>query len=514
MIKLRPYQEAAVKALFRYWSNNKDEHPVIGAPTGAGKSYIIAAIIERTLRNWPDVNILVVSHVKEIVEQDAKAIRTLTGRDVGIYSSGLGEKSKKQVTVGGIQTLYRNAEEFSNVGFVIIDEAHTIPLEGSGMYRTFFAGVGKAKYLGLSATLFRLGGGYIYGEDKLFDGVAYDLTSKQHFSRLVKDGYLSKLKTIATKIELDTKTLRTQNGDFKMSDMSSQFDRGPITDGAIKEVIKHGADYKKWLIFAIDIEHAEHIAETLIRADIPTQVVHSKMEDDRDKILRNYKRGKYRALVNINVLTTGFDDPEIDLIVLLRPTKSPVLHVQMIGRGLRIAPNKEHCLVMDFGGNTERLGPIDSVEVKVRRKGKGGKPITKRCPVCDAIHHPAVRVCEFCNHEFDFKHGLQDASGSSVLSDNGIWYEVDDVQYHISSKANRPDSLLITYQSGLRFFRDWANIEHPGYAGHMGRHWVKFRGVEATTVKEAFENKDKLAKPKRIKVSAKGKYPSIDDYDF
>lgn len=515
MIRLRPYQKEAIKSPFDFWKENPDGHPVIGAPTGAGKSFIIAGIIERTLRKWRGVHILVISHSKEIVEQDAKAIETLTNRKVGVYSAGIGRREKEQITVAGIQSIYRRADEFQDYKFIIIDECHAIPIEGSGMYRTFLSSLNNSKYLGLSATLFRLGGGMIYGKDRLFTGIAYDLTSAKHFKQLVKDGYISKLKTIATQIEFETKKIRTQSGDFKVSDMANKFDKGPITEGAIKEIIKHGQGYKKWLIFAIDIEHSEHIAETLIRNNISANVIHSKMEDDRDIIIRKFKRGTYRALVNVNVLTTGFDDPEIDLIALLRPTKSPVLHVQMIGRGLRIAPEKEHCLVMDFGGNTERLGPIDNVEVKVKKKGAGGgDPITKRCPQCDAIHHPAVRTCEFCNHKFEFKHGLKNSSGTSVVSEDIRWFTVDEIFYEISSKFNRPDSLLVKYKCGLRVFKEWVNLEHPGYAGHMGKHWMKFRGLEPTTTKEAFEHQQDLAVPKKIKINLRGKYPSIDDYEF
>ena len=516
MIKPRPYQSKAVAATFRYLIDNPDKHPVIGAPTGSGKSIIIAMIIEKTLLKWPNTHILIISHVKEIVDQNAKAItKLLPNITVGLYSSGLGVKDRQQVTVAGIQSIYRKSDEFKDYGLVIIDEAHTIPLSGSGMYRTFFNGIGRARYIGLTATPYRLGGGYIYGKDRLFDDLSYDLTSSENFKKLTSDGYLSKLKSIGTEIELKTdRDIRTQNGDFKITDLSHKFDRQPITDAAIAEVIKHGADYKKWLIFAIDIDHAEHIAETLIRNNIMTQVVHSKMDDDRDAIIRKYKAGKYKAMVNVNVLTTGFDDPEIDLIVLLRPTKSPVLHVQMIGRGLRIAPNKPHCLVMDFGGNIDRLGPIDCVDVREKRKGKGGDPITKRCPVCNTIHHPAVRICEFCDHEFEFKHGLNNASGKSVVTDDSRWFIIRSVQYHISTKPNRPDSLLVTYQCGLTFFKEWVNPEHPGYAGHMGRHWLKFRGLEVTTTKEAFEQSRKIKVPKRIKVNQRGKYPQIDDYEF
>lgn len=516
MIKLRDYQRKAVEAPFDFWKENPDGHPVIGAPTGAGKSYIIAGLIQHTLRKWPNTKILVVSHTKEIVSQDAKAIENLTRKKVGIYSAGLGRKEKEKITVAGIQSIYKKARDFAGYKFIIIDECHSIPLSGDGRYRTFISGLPEAKYLGLSATLFRLGGGYVYGEGKIFTGIAYDLTSKDKFRALVKEGYLSELKTVATNIEFETKTVRTQNGDFKLSDMSDQFDRTPITNGAIKEIIKHGKDYKKWLIFAIDIKHAEHIAETLIRNDIMAAVVHSEMEDNRDDIIRKFKNGIYTALVNVNILTTGFDDPEIDLIALLRPTKSPVLHVQMVGRGLRISPGKDHCLVLDFGGNTNRLGPIDDVHVAVKRKGTGGgEPITKTCPDCNTIHHPAVRICPFCNHRFKFKHGLQDSSGKSVITnEDGRWYEVTEVRYDISKKINRPDLLLITYVCGIRVFKDFINLNHNGYAKVVAKHKLKIRGGDAETVEEAYERRDELLVPNRIKVREKKKYPEIVDLEF
>jgi len=513
MIKLRKYQEESVDALFKFFKKKPNDHPVIGLPTGAGKSFVIAAIIERTLEEYPDVNILVLSHVKEIVDQNWKSIVTFRGRDVGLYSAGLGVKEIKQVTVAGIQSAYHNIDSFKKFSFVIIDEAHTIPLSGSGMYRTFFDGIGKAKYLGLSATLFRLGGGHIYGKDKLFSDVAYDLTSANAFSKLVTDGFLCNLKTIPTSIEFDTRELRTQNGDFKLSDMSNKFDRRPVTDGAIREIIKFGVDYKKWLIFAIDIEHAEHITETLNSAGIPTKAVHSKMGADRATVIKGFKHGKYKALVNVNVLTTGFDDPEIDLIAVLRPTKSPVLHVQMIGRGLRISPGKDHCLVMDFGGNTERLGPINNVLLHVAKKGGNGEPITKRCPNCDAIHHPAVRVCTFCGFKFQFQHGLGNSAGRAVIAQEK-WYKVDEVSYHINKKINKPDTLSVAYNCGLSLFKEWVCLDHPGYAGHKGRHWASFRGVDAKTVEGAYNKRDQLLTPSRIRVDLKGKYPILCDYSF
>ena len=149
------------------------------------------------------------------------------------------------------------------------------------------------------------------------------------------------------------------------------FDREEITKAIVKEIMNVGKNFNKALIFAIDIDHAEHIAEVLLQSGETAYVVHSKMGDkNRDNVVKMFKDGRIRYLVNVNILTTGFDAPDIDLICLLRPTKSPVLHVQSIGRGLRVHPSKTYTMVLDFAGNTERLGPINNITIRKKRESK------------------------------------------------------------------------------------------------------------------------------------------------
>jgi DNA repair protein RadD len=520
MFELRPYQAPIADKVFRYMLANPGKHPLVALPTGAGKTVVLSDCIRKAITKWPNTHVLVISHVKEILEQDYRSIsRHLSDLNivVGLYSAGLGVRNVEQVTVAGIQSIYSKPELFRDYKFIIIDECHLIPPGDNSMYRKFFAGLEKPRYFGLTATPFRLGKGYIYGqEDTIFDDLVTDLTDYENFNKLIDDGYLCKLKTQLTENELDLDGIRTKGGDFDQQQMSEKFNVDKITEAAIKEVIRYGQMYKKWLIFAIDIDHAEAIAEMLIKLSIPTMVIHSKMEFDRDKIIQDYKAGKFRAIVNVNVLTTGFDDPEIDLIALLRPTKSPVIHVQTIGRGLRIAPKKSHCLILDFAGNTERLGPINDIHIATKRKGKGGEPVTKRCPNCDTIHHPKVKVCEFCGHEFKFKVKLsKQATTKDVIATAGSkWFLITSVSYDRYQKANSPDIFRVKYQTGLRYFYEYVCIEHEGYAGHKGKHWAHRRGVDANNVTDLINSVDNLLKPQRIKVDTSGKYPQIMDYDF
>ena len=499
--------------------NNPDNHPLVAMPTGSGKTVVLADIILKAIARWPTTNVLVLSHVREILMQDYDSIKFHTGIDVGIYSVGLKKRERKQVTVAGIQSVFRIPKHFSEYKFIIIDECHLIPPGKNTMYRKFFAGLEHPRYFGLTATPFRLGVGYIYGEEgSIFNDLIYDMTSKDKFNQLIKDGYLCNLKTSCTEMELDTDGIRTVAGDFDKKMLSQKVDKDSITKMAIQEIIAKGASYKKWLVFAIDIEHAENIAEELGQNGIPTMVIHSKMDFDRDVVINHYKSGTFRAIVNVNVLTTGFDDSEIDLIALLRPTKSPVIHIQTIGRGLRPAPGKDHCLILDFAGNTERLGPINDIVPK--KKGKGvatGEPITKRCPACDTIHHPTKKICEFCGHKFQFKTLLKGtAQEVDVLrGKDKVWLKVSDINYLLHNKKHSPSMVKVVYTCGLRTYNEYVCIEHKGYAGHMAQHWLTFRGLpDMTSALGVVHNSHMLKTPNRIMIDKTGKYPRVKEYSF
>ena len=494
----------------------KGKNPVLALPTGAGKSYIIAEIIKQCRDKW-GVDALVLSHVKEIIKQDYESLKKFN-MGVTIYSAGLGSKVISEVTVAGIQSAYRKPELFKRFKLVIVDEAHLISPKDASMYQKFFEAIGDCIIIGLTATPYRLGTGYIYeGEKRIFDYLSYDLTSRENFNKLVEDGYLCKLVTKGTKTKLSTEGVRTTAGDFNDKDLSAANDKEVITNAAIKEICSVAQDRKKWLLFAIDIEHAEHIAEGLMRMGIKTNIVHSRMEMDRDKVIQDFKDGKYRAIVNVNVLTTGFDDPDIDLIGILRPTKSPVLHVQTIGRGLRVSPGKSDCLVLDFAGNTARLGPINDIVIVKKKKGqKQDKPVMKECPECGEYVWPAVRICPDCGFKFEFESDLESKySELEVVTKGAQWFDVADVFYEVHTKRNSPDTMKVIYNCGIRNFREWICVEHKGYAKTRADHWIKFRGGNPVDkADEAVLGAVFLRKPSRILIDSKGKYPVIKDCKF
>ena len=516
MIKLRPYQNETVADTFSDLKRRKGKHPVIALPTGAGKSYIIAEIIRIAKEKW-NIDTLVLSHVKEIIKQDYDSLKKFIP-DVKIYSAGLGARDIGSVTVAGIQSAYRKPQLFKRFKMILIDECHLISPNQESMYQKFFKDNPNHIRIGLTATPFRLGTGYIYeGENRIFDYISTDLTSRESFNDLVKAGYLCQLVTKGTVTKMETEGVRTLAGDFNDKDLSAKNDKEEITNAAIIEICKAGEHRKKWLLFAIDIAHAEHIAEGLMRLGITTNIVHSKMEMDRDKVIQDYKNGKYRCIVNVNVLTTGFDDPDIDLIGILRPTKSPVLHVQTIGRGLRVSDNKSDCLVLDFAGNTARLGPINDVVVHVKKKGKKqDEAVMKECPTCHEYVYPAVRICPDCGHEFVFSTALEaNYSELEIVSEGDKWFEVTQITYDVHHKKNAPDTMRVTYHCGLKNIREWICVEHKGYAKVRADHWLTFRGGSAVdTAEEAVAQMPNLKRTSKILVDARGKYPVIKDCTF
>jgi DNA repair protein RadD len=238
---------------------------------------------------------------------------------------------------------------------------------------------------------------------------------------------------------------------------------------------------------------------------------------ERDRILAAFKAGRLRCVTNANVLTTGFDAPGVDLIALLRPTKSVGLYVQMVGRGTRLAEGKEDCLVLDFAGNTARHGPIDTVDGRKKEKSEepGEAPI-KVCPECQAINHASIRLCTACGFEFPppvVKVAARAASDALLSTQQKAeWSEVSSVTYDRHEKPGKPPSLRVTYRCGLATHSEWVCFEHTGYPREKACAWWQRRvqGVPAPrTVDDALGYVTALPAPSAIQVRPVGQYTEI-----
>jgi len=548
----RKYQIEASNALYEALKGDPESNPIVVAPGGSGKTVILCKIIDLILSNDPHENILVLSHDKRILTQNFNSLEEyFDGIDIGMYSSGLKTKEIKKITVAGIQSIFRRPDLFENFGIVLIDECHLVTIEQTGMYRKFIDALPMVQVGGLTATHFRTGHGYIHkGDNALFNVLAYDGSSTENFNKLIDDGYLSQLFSKPTSLKYKTDGVKTLAGDFSAKDMSEKFDRESLTEAAVIESIFYGKKYKHWLCFAIDISHAENIKKRFEAHDIPSCVLHSKMEEDEDRIISDYKSGKYRVLINVNMAAVGFDFPAIDLILLMRPTKSQNFHVQMIARGSRVVyksgkdlktkkqrlkaikkGGKPHCLILDFAGNVSRLGPINHMDIEQKEKGNGkGEAITKECPDCTMINYGAAKLCCNCGFEFEFKESLEITAGEdeiiakrkmiAIPEDAKTWVDVDSVSYSkFRSNLGTPEQILVRYRCGLTTVKEYIGIQHNGYAKFRAKNWIDFRWNNENenppvTVFDFISRQEFIKKPVKILVSTTGKRPEVVDAKF
>lgn len=521
-MNLRWYQQESIQSVFSYYENGHKGNPVIALPTGTGKSLVIAGFIHRVLRTWPQQRFMVLTHVKELIEQNHKKLMDAWPTcPAGIYSAGLRQKDiLDPVIFGGCASVVNVVESFGHRDLLIIDEAHLLSPKDGTTYQNIIDRLKVInpflKVIGLTATPYRLGQGLITDEG-VFTDIIYDMTGIEGFQRLIAEGYLSPLIPKRTDFELDTSNVSISSaGDYKLNQLQQAVDRADVTETALRELVAHGHDRKAWIVFASGIEHSEHIAEMLNSWGIPTASIHSKIGNEkRAKILSDYKSGILRCVVNNNVLTTGFDHPPIDLVGMLRPTVSPGLWVQMLGRATRPSDGKQNALVLDFAGNTKRLGPIND-PVKPRKKGKrAGEAPVKVCEACGVYNHASVRECFNCGHPFPIKQKIKFTAGTDELlrgSDIIVeWFDVDNVFYSRYQKYGKPDSVKVIYQCGLRQFCEWVCIEHSGFASKKARDWFRKRcDLDVpNNVSELLSKQLYLKKPKKIRVWLNKKNPEI-----
>jgi DNA repair protein RadD len=485
MITPRYYQVDAVSAFYNYFQNNAG-NPIIAMPTGTGKAVVQAMLLQSILYQYPGQRIISATHVKELVDQNHKKLKELWPHaPAGVYSAGLNKKEHRfPISFVGIGSVAKKAHLFGHVDLLFIDEAHLVSPDAETLYRKFIEDLRIAnpnlKVVGLTATPWRLGQGKIT-QDGIFTDVCYDITNLEAFNRLISEGFLATLIPKKTTSVLDTDGVHMRGGEFIASELQHAVDKAEITHAAIKEAMELASDRHHWLVFASGVEHAINIAAMMNDMGIPTVAIHSKMPDAaRDQAIIDFKCGKYRAAVNNNVLTTGFDFPAIDCIVVLRPTASTVLWVQMLGRGTRPSPGKENCLVLDFAGNTRRLGPINDPVIP-RKKGEkgGGEAPVKLCENCQCYNHASARHCEFCGTEFVFKVKIKVTAASEELVKGEVpvvaTFVVDHVTYSRHSKEGRPPMVRVSYFCGLRKFSEYVCIEHDGFAQRKARQWWKER---------------------------------------
>ena len=341
-MELRPYQQEARQAVTEKW-NNGDKRTLLVLPTGCGKTIVFAKISEDCVRHGDRV--LILAHRGELLDQAAEKIKKSTGLGCAVEKaeeSCLG--SWFRITVGSVQTLMRQSrlERFSQDYFntIIIDEAHHCV---SGSYQRILQYFSEAKVLGVTATPDR---GDMKNLGSVFESLAYEYSLPQ----AIREGYLSPIKALTVPLKMDLTGVGIQSGDFKAGDLGTALD--PYLEQIAVEMEKVCRD-RKTVVFLPLVKTSQKFRDILNAHGFRAAEVNGESRD-RNEILKQFDAGEYNALCNSMLLTEGWDCPSVDCIVVLRPTKVRSLYSQMVGRGTRLSPGKDHLLLLDFLWHTER----------------------------------------------------------------------------------------------------------------------------------------------------------------
>jgi DNA repair protein RadD len=449
------------------------------------------------------------------------------------------------------------------VDFIIIDEAHRLSDNDASLYGKFLHDLRKKNpnliLIGYTATDYRMKGGKLT-EMGLFDDVVYDIGSGESFLWAVENGYLIRPVPTDPGFKLDDTGIDIVNGDYSSSQTSAAMRQQNLLERAVDYslALAKTEGRRRAITFAQSIEDADLLADMFTYKGYPTAAVHAK-SGDRDDILAAHARGELFGITNRDILTTGYNDPLLDLMICLRLTRSPGLWVQMVGRMTRpiwlpgydimtwrgrwdsiLASGKVTARVLDFCGNTERLGPINYPNIPNKKKKGGGDAPVRTCKKCDpaTFHHTSVKVCPFCGFEWPLNLNLHDsASTSNLVQESNQPLNLAPPKVDITvvpvlemyctrhpgkkdkaTGTKKPDTMKASYRTDTGAYSQYVCLEHAGGARKLAeRWWIQHTGDKSVplTVEAGLELAAQLKRPKFLKIrQVEGGFPEIVDYDF
>jgi DNA repair protein RadD len=508
-MKLRPYQQEALDSVKQ--SLKQQLNPIVEIPTGGGKSIVIAKLAEY-VSQFPDYRVLILAHRKKLIEQNAEKI----DGDVGVYSAGLGVKdTDNNVIVGGIQSVYN--KDLGDFKLIIIDECHLLSPKDDSMYQQLIAKHPDARVVGFSATPYRTDSDSL----PVFTHTCYNIG----IGELINQGYLCPLVSKVPKINADFKNVPIKMGDFVESKLAEVMLEPKLLKETIAQLLPHLKERRSCLIFCVNVDHVEIVTQALRDNLINADCVHSKMSKAQgDLAIDLFMQDQTHVLVNCDILTTGFDAPNIDMIAMFKATESRTLYVQMVGRGTRLHPDKDNCLVLDFVGNINRHGPVTNLipsNKKISRKNdETTEGFTHRiCPMCLEVNSLQEPKCIECGFELKQKRIIthdNKPADIDILGDGGKWYNIVEVFYDKHEKKGKPPSLKVTYISTSDEFPMW-------HAVNSTSQWAKNKAIKWCMDNcmnfDGFIDLDNISQykwrePSRIRVVNDGKYKRVSAYEF
>ena len=559
MLELRDYQSDAKAALYDYL-RRKDGNPCVVIPTAGGKSICIASVAADAVNLWHG-RVLILAHVKELVEQNSKELKGLCpDLPVGVYSAGLDRRDTKEpVIVAGIQSIYNKIDLFEPFDLVMVDEVHMVPPDGEGRYQTFLnaarAKNPNVRMVGWTATPFRTQGGLICRPENLFNEVCYEANVRD----LIDAGWLSKITAKAGIANADLDHLHIRAGEFVAEDVERAMGEDRLVATACREIVEKTRGRTACLIFCTSVEHCRKVAAQIERfsGEECAIVTGDTPSEKRDEIIRRLKGESIatdlfggtlpplKYCCNVSVMTTGTNIRRLDTIALLRPTASAGLYIQMVGRGFRLSPEsgKTECLVLDYGKNVERFGPIDAIRITEPPSGGNREPLAKVCPQCRSLVPLSVMLCKECGYQFPRQEAERrtheaHADNAAILSGEVTLetHDVTDVLFQVWTKRDAqpddPHTVRVTYrceaEGGSLYdargcnFSEWVCPEHTGYARSKFEKWWAARASsdfpmpdKAEDVCEAdFMGMLRTVKRITVKRVAGKHYPEIVGYEL
>lgn len=537
---LREYQSRTVTNLFDWWTKHQEvtDIPLLVLPTAAGKSVICAEVVRQMWDQYPDFHprTVVLVPSKELAEQNAEKLQALLPPDikVGFVSASLGKKQHNaDVIVATIGSIAKSAHLLGDIKMVIIDEAHLVDTKPKGMYRTFLAKLSELceyRTVGMTATPFRGNGVWLTdGNDPLFTGFASRVTMRE----LLDGGFIAPLvpPKFGVITQIDASKVGISNGDYKIGELSLEVEK--YLDKVALEATRIALERKKWIAFTPSVVNADSLCNRLNSLGVRTAVVCGETpKQEREDLIRDFRNGEIRCLVTVLALSTGFDVPDVDCIIWCRPTQSPVLYVQGMGRGTRIADGKTDCMVLDFTDTVARLGPVDTIGGRAKRLTSNQEAPFCICPDCGERNVASALVCTVCGATIrEEQPKVLDASLSyaALLSEQSknilVWHDITKVEYHTHKKEGKPDSLRVDYYSGiLKTASEWVCFDHTGYAGQKAVAWWIARSSPNTSlsyptsveyaINALLFDPNCIKKPDRIATRQNGKYTEVRDYEF
>ena len=455
IITPRPYQERAISSGVRFLFEAKQQSGLLLMPTGVGKSVVIGDVVRQVKLYYPPARILMLTHVKELVEQNHEKAQSMSDHEIGVWSAGLRKKQyNADIVFAGIDTVANDPSLLGRRDIILIDEAHRVAPKPDTNYQlvtNYLRTINPyMKALGLTATGYRMGQGMLTNSwqdtktnirhPAYWQHIIEDMTSMEEFNKFFAEGYLKRIVPKPPQTEIDVSGMRIRNGEYVQADVENEVNNEIKINAIVDELCDSGFDRRSWMVFSAGNYNAKLLTDAIRARGVSVEcLTDSTPSAERARIIKSFKNYELRCIVNNGILTTGFDHAGVDLIAVVRVTNSTPLWVQILGRGTRpvyaagydltttrgrldaiFASGVYNCLVLDFAGNAKRLGAINAPVIPLppeqrKRKMQAGTSPVKICAACNVQNPTQAPFCENCGAEFLMSEAIKEVAGTTQL---------------------------------------------------------------------------------------------------